>query len=269
MTEVIREAGKLGALPSYSEAEKPRLKVCMRHLNLDKAPDLVDRASRVDAWPMFLNDKLGCCTCACAGHEIQAWTAYGSKEYTVTDEDILWAYEDIAGYNPKTGQGDNGAVVQDVLNYWRKKGVGGHKILAFAQLNYRNLDEVKQALYHFGSVYLGVSVPQSAPEQFAAHQPWTVVPGSPIVGGHAIPIQKIDGNKLYVVTWGALQEVTEEWFETYCTEAWVVITRDWLNAQGRDVLGDDLNRLAVEFTELTGQAHPFGLPPWWQRMMCR
>ena len=33
-----------------------------------------------------------------------------------------------------TGLNDNGAVILDVLNYWRKTGIGGHPISAYADL---------------------------------------------------------------------------------------------------------------------------------------
>lgn len=250
---------KLGRTEPYSRWEKPRLVIdhYMKHDGFHYTTGPVDRASKVTEWPMYLNDQIGNCTCACVGHEIQAWTAYSGTECSVTDHDVLKMYEAVSGYNPETGDNDNGAVVQDVLEYWRTHGIAGHKIRAYAELSgIDNFHAVRTALDLFGTVYLGVQVPQSAMEQFDNGEPWSVVSGSPIEGGHAVPLQKFnaDGNdRLEVVTWGRLQPLTMKWFSTYVEEAWVIITDDWLNANGRTVEGLDLAQLEADFSDLTGE----------------
>jgi hypothetical protein len=203
---------------------------------------------------MYMNNKLGDCTCAAIGHAVQAWTTY-SKGVTLTlpDSDILSLYEAVAGYNPQTGANDNGAVEQDVLAYLEKTGVGGHKIVAFAQVDHKNFSEMKVALDLFGSVYLGIQVPQSAEDQFSAGQPWTIVTGSPVIGGHAINLQKWDADYMYPVTWGTLWKMDEAFWLAYGDEAWIIITDDWINQHGMTPEGLDLKGLLAEFNGLTGQ----------------
>jgi hypothetical protein len=248
---------QFGRTEPYARWERPRLIIDHYiHHGLHYTTGPVDRASKVTTWPMYGNDTMGDCTCATVGHEVQALTAYSGTEVTLAEADILTAYEAVSGFDPVTHANDNGANVQDVLEYWRTTGVGGHKIRAYAELSsIHNFRAVRTALDLFGTVYLGVAVPESAMEQFAAGEPWSVVRGSPIEGGHAIPLQAFAESgpaPLAVVTWGQLQPVTEKWFSTYVEEAWVIITDDWLSANGETCEGLDLKSLESDFTALTG-----------------
>ena len=173
-------AGMLGKLPPHPESTHPRVKLA-NHLTasaLPGTPMVVDYASRVRTWPMYLNDQLGDCTCAGIGHSVQAWTAYGKGEVTLPDSAILNLYERM-GYIPDNPGTDQGAVEQDVLAEVQKNGIGRHKILAYAQVDHTNLNEMKTALNLFGSVYLGAQMPQSAMTQTEAGQPWGIGPGNP------------------------------------------------------------------------------------------
>jgi len=261
-THVIPEEDvKLGRNAPYAAADKPRL-VLDNYLTSPATPSVVDFASQVVSWPMYGNDTIGDCTCATAGHQIQAWTCYTGAEVTVPQEDIIQLYSAVSGYNPATGANDNGANVQDVLTYWRKSGVpvAGHKILAFAQL--QDLAKVKDALFTFGSVYLGINFPASAMDQFNADQSWTVVQGSQIEGGHAIPLQYAGTGAVpyQIVTWGKLQGMDQAFLDTYCEEAWVVITDDWLDKNGHDPEGLDLAQLGADLAAMTGDPNPFPSP---------
>jgi len=65
-------AGKLGALAPHPEDTHPRVKLA-NHMNVAKTPPtpaVVDYASRVRSWPMYLNNALGDCTCAGIGHSV-------------------------------------------------------------------------------------------------------------------------------------------------------------------------------------------------------
>jgi len=52
---------------------------------------------------MYSNDTIGDCTCAAAGHMIEAWTALASgKTVTVTTAAVVKAYSAISGYRRPT-----------------------------------------------------------------------------------------------------------------------------------------------------------------------
>ena len=260
---ITEETVEFGRSKPYTREEAPRL-VLEHYLDtsalLPPSP-VVDYASQVASWPMYGNDRIGDCTCAAAGHMIQAWTDYATTEVTIGESDVIQAYSAITGYNPATGAGDNGANEQDVLNYWRKTGIGGHKIGGFAELaSLDNLTLAKQCLEVFGTIYLGINVPQSAMDQFRAGEPWAWTGDTNIIGGHAVPVQywgTHETGEIEVVTWGKRQRMTRRFWLNYVEEAWVVFSPDWLEANGQSAGGDDLSQLRAAFTELTGNAPAF------------
>jgi len=253
-----------GRRPPYPEHVKPRLKLgpYLRAAELPPVPPVVDYMSKVADWPVYLNTDIGDCTMAAAGHMIEAWTAYGQGETVkVTDADVLKAYEDVSGYQPDDPATDQGAIMQDCLNYFRKVGVGGHTIVAFAELNVADQQEIRAALHLFGHVYVGANVPYSALYQFDQGKPWDVVRRSPIAGGHAVNVgYAADGHNLRCVTWGAVQELTARWWDAYVEEAWVAVSGEWLSAAGASPPGLDLAQLGEAFTSLTGEPFPL-IPP--------
>lgn len=252
--------GMLGKLAPHPEDTHPRVKLA-DHLipsKLPPVPAVVDYASKVGMWPKYMNDTIGDCTCAGIAHTIQAWTAYSKGLVTLPVNAVLSLYEAM-GYVPGNPATDKGAIEHDVLNYVQRVGIGGHKILTYAQVDHKNPDEMKAALYLFGSVYLGASMPQSALDQTGTGQPWSVLTGSPIVGGHCFVLQRWDVAQapMDVVTWGQLQRMTIEWWMDYGDEAWVMVSDDWLQSNGRTITGVDLVGLGDQFSVITDQLNPF------------
>lgn len=257
-------AGMLGKLDPYPEDTHPRVKLA-DHLipaSLPVVPPVVDYASRVKVWPVYLNNQIGDCTCAGLGHAVQAWTAYTKGLVTLPDSAILNVYEAM-GYDPRYPATDQGAVEHDVLAWAQQHGIGGHKILAFAQVNHRDPEEMKLALHLFGSVYMGAKMPQSSLLQTGAGQPWTVQTGSPVAGGHCFVLQRWDTSTfpMEVVTWGQMQDMSVEFWLDYGDEAWAVISEDWFNYNGQSFTGLELPELGDDFALVTGQPNPFRLPP--------
>jgi hypothetical protein len=243
------------------DRSKPRLTLS-NYLTGPEALKSVDWASQVSDWPMYLNDKIGDCTCAAVGHVIEAVTQYGEgKTEEVPDDLVLKTYEAVSGYDPKTGANDRGAVMQDVLSYWRKTGVGSHRIVAFAEVDHQRPSELNAALDLFGHLYIGINFPASAMDQFNRNQPWDVVPGAQIEGGHAIHGGKYDADTKtwHVTTWGRLQPMTQAFWDQYVEESWVALTPEWYSS-GRSPEGFDKYALGEDFAKLTGEANPFPKP---------
>lgn len=267
-------AGKLGRLTPHPESTHPRLKLG-RFLTAGYplAPKVVDYLSRVPSWPMFGNDEWGDCVWADFGHTIQADTAYGTgKAVTVATDALLKGYSDVTGFDPNAGAPgqnatDQGTVIQDGLSYWRKTGIrlpNGtmHRILAFAQVDHTNPDEVNAALNLFGHLTLGINFPGTAMDQFDQGKPWDVVKGARIEGGHAINLGgETTATVDQVVTWAKVQAMTPAFWRKYVEEAWIVITPEWVNAAGTSPEGLDVAALNSAFTDLTGQPGPFPIQP--------
>ena len=241
-------AGKLGRLP---RKEHPRTLKLSKYTASLPEPSKAYWEYMVANWPMLANDTVGDCTCACAGHMEQNWTAHTFGLQTPTDEQILAAYSAITGYIPGDPSTDNGAAITDVLDYWQDAGIAGRKILAWAEIDAADIDAIKQAVFIFGGLDIGFNVPQSAMDQFDAGQTWTVVPNSSIEGGHSVPILGYGSGGCTCVTWAKLQPMTWDFFKTYCDEAYAVITQDWLTAaQTTPIAGLDLAALQADLAAL-------------------
>jgi hypothetical protein len=242
---------RLGRLaPDYS---KPRLWLEDYYVktSLPVPPQNVDRMSKVSSWPMYLNDRYGDCTIAGAGHFLGAQSAFAlGKEVIFSDATITAAYQAVCpGFDPVTDSNDNGATLQNVLAYMSDANAFGTTVLAYAQLKGTDPASLKLALYLFGSVYIGVNLPQSAEQQFSEGKPWIYERGSPIIGGHCVVIQKMTPeypNESTVVTWGGSVRASDEWLATYMEEAWVAITPDWIQTNQHSVDGLDVAQMTAD-----------------------
>ena len=209
--------------------------------------------AKIKTWPMMLNDSLGDCTCAAAGHLVQLWTADESTEVDLSDSTILEAYEGACGYNPNDPSTDQGGVETVVLDYWKKTGIGGHKLFAYLALEPGNISLIKASIFLFGGVYIGVGLPLSAQSQSNPGGCWSVAPGGTNTangavgswGGHAIPVIGYNDNVLTVVTWGSIQYMTYNFWNLYCDEAYAPLSEDWAPTAAGTVApeGFDLEQL--------------------------
>lgn len=213
-------------------------------------------------WDMLANDRVGDCTCAEVGHQVNQLTWYGSgTEAKPTAPQVLAFYSAITGYNPADPSTDTGAYVQDVLAYWRKTGLIGHKIVAYAAVDVANVTEVKQGLALFGSLNIGMSFPDSAMDQFNAGQVWDVVKGARVEGGHCVMVVGYDAAGVDIVTWGKRTRVTWAFWKKYVDEAWIVLDADGVQKAGAYFTGlASFYALGQAFTALTGEANPIPQP---------
>lgn len=187
------------------------------------------------AWGMLGNDQFGDCTCAGPAHELMNRTAHTGAIITPSLTAVLNMYQAICpGFDPATGANDNGAAITDALNYMQTTGLAGHKILGWAQVDQTNIDNTKAAIYIFGSVNIGVNLPNSAMDQTQAGKAWDVVsPDGGIAGGHCVTLMGYGAEGATCITWGQLQPLTWAWFRQYCDEAYAEISLDWLASTGR------------------------------------
>jgi hypothetical protein len=210
------------------------------------------------AWGMLGNDEWGDCAWAGPAHETMLLTKEGGHTAHFTTAAVLSDYSAGTGFDPKAGPpGDNptdqGSIVRDVLSYRRKTGIldghgKRHKIGAFLKLDPGNLEQVYQALYIFQAVGIGIRFPDSAMDQFHKGEPWDVVPGAKIEGGHYVCCLGKRAN-IELVTWGALQGMTERFFTEYCDEAWAYVSTEQLKA-GKSPEGFSLQELKDDLAAL-------------------
>jgi hypothetical protein len=211
---------------------------------------------------MYANDAVGDCTCAGVGHMVNQLTFYGTgAEVVPTEANVLGMYSAITGYTPTDPNTDTGAYCQDVLGYWRTKGLEGHQIVAYAALDVSNLTEIKQAISVFGAVYVGLNFPDSAMRQFNQGKTWDVTRGAQVEGGHCVIVGAYGNGKFGLVTWGEEAEMTEAFWRKYVDEAWVVLDADGLTKAAAYFTGaSSFYALGEQFASLTGEPNPIPQP---------
>lgn len=249
--------GKLHATPA-----RPKLRFASLAGALPAPVAAVDFYSAVADWPMYLNDRYGDCVWAGFGHQIEQITRYGQgTTVEITDQDVETGYEST-GFRPDDPSTDQGTNVEDGLSYWRKTGLGGHAITAYAAVDVSNATEIKQAIGVFGAIGIGFNVPAYAMDQFSSGRPWDVQrTNGRIIGGHYVLVAGYDATYLYAVTWGKIQAMTWAFFRKYCDEAYVIIDDEMVSKVSRYLGGTDLHAFGEEFASLTGEANPFPEDP--------
>lgn len=217
-------------------------------------PPTCDLTARLSNLGQMGNDRLGDCTCAAVGHMIQAWTAEDERQVIVPDVDIVKMYAEVSGYVPGDESTDNGAIVLDVLNYWRKTGLDGHHLIAYAALRLKEHQEVMKSIYYFGAVYVGLSLPLSAQKQTTWNVPEEGLtgegrPGS--WGGHAIPFVAYNATGPICVTWGQLQQMTWGFYDAYGEEAYACFGRDIVGSDDKSPEGFNSAQLLADLRKIT------------------
>ena len=251
MTTSATILGKLGKLPVRTDVRTLRLGRYVDTQELPAPPDTLDLADRVSDWPMYANDRIGDCTIAAAGHMIEAWTGESSGHAVeISERSVLTAFDHVKQVDPLSGE--EGAVVIDVLKYWRKQGIGRHRIGAFARVAVYDHMLARASAWLFGGLYVGVQLPLTAQDQQVWD--WTgslsgpAKPGS--WGGHAIDLVRYDDSGITVVTWGRLQDLTWSFWDRYVDEAYCILSHDFLDGD-RAPNGFDLAALKADLALVT------------------
>jgi hypothetical protein len=246
---------KLGKTPATEDARDFKL---ARYAKLPDAPSRFGHATTVrrNRWGMLGNDRFGDCVWAGADHEHMLWTRLGSGAHaSFAPTDALSDYTACTGFQPDEPQSDRGTDMRDAAKYRQKTGVvdrsgNRHKIAAYLFLDAGNWGQLRQALFLFEVVGIGIEFPDSAMDQFNAGADWDVVPGAQIEGGHYIPgVGAHDREHVHVVSWGRRIQMSRAFYAKYCDEAVAYLTGEDLKA-GRTPEGFDLAQLQDDLKQL-------------------
>lgn len=198
---------------------------------------------------MYGNDKWGDCVWAMAANALILASCHTGTVVIPTLEEVLAGYTAVTGFDQETGANDNGTAMTDAFEYLRTTGIAGHKILAWAKIDYTNLVHRKIGVDLFGMTLTGVQLPQNAQEQFAAGQPWEVSSHhNKIEGGHAVLRCGTGSEGDDYWTWAKSdQKASAAWSAKYIDEEYVIITEDWIDqATGKTPGGFDLATLIAD-----------------------
>jgi hypothetical protein len=242
---------KLGKAPAEHRPTDFKFSAFAETIQLPKVPSRYGHGAAYPDWKVFGNNLYGDCVWAGAAHEHMLINKIvHGKDVLFDDKCVLGDYSAVTGFNASDPSTDNGTVVREALAYRRKVGIVDskgvrHKIGAYVALDPKNWQHLQEATYIFGSVGIGFEFPASAMDQFHKKQPWDVVSGSKIEGGHYVPIvgSVHSADQATALTWGRRQPFTRAFYERYNDEAWVYITEEALDSKGKGLHGFDIQKL--------------------------
>ncbi|MBO0859240.1 MAG: hypothetical protein J2P21_12320 [Chloracidobacterium sp.] len=217
---------KLGKAAALRDERNLRLAAILREQVSPPDEYDFDVAHKGVPTPMFGNDRYGDCVIAGRAHQTLRF------ELVEQNQLIMIAEEDVTKeYFKQTGGEDIGLNVLKSLNAWRKKGwqvaKQRYKIKAFAEVSPSDHEEIKRAVYLDIGVGVGLTLPKTAEEQFAAGKPWDVVNGPDSApnswGGHYVYIPGYTDAGPVCVTWGRKHQITWAFVDKYCDEAYAII----------------------------------------------
>ncbi len=242
--------GKPGKLPAKNDPRDFNFSNYFDLHKVGKIPLSINwTIKKTSPWGMMNNWTLNDCTCAAAGHMIECWSANATKEHIIHNNAVIKTFTALSGYDPVSGKNDNPVYISAALKYWRKNGVGDHKIKFYATINYKSHALLRAAVYLFGGIYVGLNLPATIKGQ----EVWEVVqgdnaPGS--FGGHAVNVVAYD--KVYVtcVSWGKIKKMTWAFWDAYCDESYAIISEDFFN-ENKSPIGLDMDKLEESLLGLT------------------
>jgi hypothetical protein len=249
---------KLGKRPARHGAVKFKFADYFNAEMLPPVPAIFGHYSLGCTWGMLANDRYGDCVWAGAAHETMVWNHEVGGSVGFSDREVLADYSAVTGFDPTDPATDQGTDMTAAASYRRKTGVVDalgkrHQIDSYVALNPGDANQLALATYLFGAVGVGIRLPSSAEQQFDNSHPWTVFPGTNIVGGHYIPcIGRNSAGDFLIVTWGRLHAMTPEFYATYCDEVVAYVSLEPLKNK-LSPEGFDVNQLKADLAALTGQ----------------
>lgn len=209
------------------------------------------------AWPMWCNDRLGCCTQVSVASAIRTWTGAAQAPVELTDDQVVANYSAEAGYVPGIPATDQGAVEADVLHRWcrdgyERPGQTRDYLTAYGCITPSDTPSVRRAIAMLGGLYIGLTLPAFACEEDGD---WIISPEADnrIAGGHAVWVHGYDPDWLYLNTWGAERRMAWDFFRQYCDEAYGLISRqNWTTIHGISPVRETPDALIEELRATAG-----------------
>jgi hypothetical protein len=187
------------------------------------------------SWAAY--DGAGDCTCADVAHAIRMEAHDSGRAVpAISSRTVIEQYADLSGYNPRTGDNDDGLEIRDVLRYRLHEGFADdagtrHKIGVYVRVDVEDWRLLREACWLFPGLSIGLSITQAQMDQFDANETWSYVPGSPDLGGHDVPIVGHPRGGLWtVISWGRRQIATYRLLEEQCDEVWAYVDPDRYSA---------------------------------------
>ena len=188
---------------------------------------------------MMMNDRLGCCAESAVYHGVQTWSfnAHGVED-TESDDRVVQLYE-TQGYNPADPSTDQGTNLQQLLlemfNVGVPLGPNGYykqKILAYLEVDPRNLTDVFRTILECGGSYIGLNVPQPVVNAINSGAPipnvWTGPPDP--TAGHCVWVPSYDQTTSHFefISWGSRYIMPAATWTACVQESYAILDPKWI-----------------------------------------
>lgn len=270
---------KLGRQRPVARGNRLSLKRYVARAALPTPPSSADysAAAMAELNDIYLNDQLGDCVIAAGYHMVAVATGSASgSPFNASNAQLIADYSAIGGYDPSksnpdgTNPTDQGCDEVTALNYWCENGFADKAMPAgWIEVDATSQQELSQAVYLFGHVYLTLELPDAyyganginAPK--ASGFTWDVAGASVTDDGHAIVGVGYTSAGIKIDTWGMLGTMTWGAVSKYCQPpsggAYVMLTPDIISRakqkapSGADwaSLVSDLNALGANIPVIT------------------
>lgn len=239
---MLRDKLKIGKAPAAHDERNIKMASLLLATALPY-PDTFDTDKKLNTvipLQMFGNDQYGDCVIVGRANQTLRFEVFEQKKVLpITTESVLHEYwREQGGTGPAY---DRGLIMLNSLKAWRRNGwvlPDGriYNIFAFAQIDHHDEHEVKAATYYLNGIMVGLALPASADTQLELSQIWDVVPGPDAEpgswGGHCVYVCGYNSTGPVCITWAKKQQMTWNFFKTYCDEAYGIIDNKdkWLSS---------------------------------------
>jgi hypothetical protein len=182
----------------------------------------------------------------------------GGGDARISADATLQMYGEIEGYVIGKPSTDIGTEPRKCFQYWRKVGAldaegGRHKIKAFLFLEPHDVEQLTASLFEFEIAAVAYELPGSAEEQAERGEPWSVVKGSAIDGGHMTLHSGRDAKGNFTdETWGMEEGVEPAFDARYMVAGSAVFLDEEALKGGKLPNGFDLEKLLHDLKAVAG-----------------
>ncbi|MEW9274424.1 hypothetical protein [Gluconobacter oxydans] len=204
-------------------------------------------------YQMWGNDRFGCCAFAAHAALVATWTKAAQGLVMLSTETVLQNYALVTGFVPATGANDDGTILLDELNAWRREGL--HRpgqtldyLTAYGAIVPTEVQSIKRGIAFLGGVLAGVQVPQGFLDlPLGEAWDWDAISDHTPAGGHAIALVGYNPDGVFFNTWGARTFMPWATFTRISDEAYGLLSRqNWLGVPGTAPTGEDFDALLAE-----------------------
>lgn len=196
-------------------------------------PALINWSRYVPAWSLGGNDKYGDCTFVSLCNVIDLATAVAGKPEIVTEAEAELFYAREAQFSPVDPSSDKGAVLADVIEFWRDNGWPADPELTLRGAWSVRKDQILAALHLLPGLPAWCMLPSLDDDPDFSDGALTRREVG--IDAHAALIVDAGADTLTLVTWAELRIVSRAWWREYGREVFGVLPSNWRHPEGLDV----------------------------------